>query len=59
MRIAECGARNGEGGIFPLTIWAPAGYKRAELRGESVPIRGRGTLSSSAFLGLWRSWERA
>ena len=46
-------------GIFPLTIWAPAGYKRVELRGESVPVRSRSTFSSSAFLGLWRSWERA
>ncbi len=46
-------------GIFPLTIWGQAGYKRAELRGETVPARRRSTFSSSAFLGLWRSWERA
>lgn len=46
-------------GIFSLTFRAPGGYKRAELRGESVPVRSRGTFSSFTFRGLWRSWERA
>ena len=53
------GAGEGKGGIFPLTIRGPAGYKGVELRGESVPVRSRSIFSSSVFLGLWRSWERA